>query len=227
MANWIQDHILEQLIRHKTRRYTELKPRDIEGNLFMYHLKGLLREGIVEKDEKVYKLSLKGMQHVATISLRTGRVRKQPVILNVIIARNEKGEYLFSKWHRQPNTGLISFPHGMMHYGEPIFESVKRELAEKAGLEADLTYKGNVHIRVFRDKEIERHMLVQLFKADNLRAGRADELRPDVAESFWARIDDLRPEVFIPGFYELVQMAEGASNVLPEDIQVYINPSSV
>lgn len=219
MANWIQDHILEQLIRHENRRYTDLKPRDVEGNLFMYHLKGLIRDKLIEKDEKTYKLTTKGMQHVATISLKIGKVRRQPLIVNAIIARNSEGQYLFTKWHRQPNKGLISFPHGMMHYGEPALESAQRELAEKAGLEADLLPRGIAHIRVRHGEEMDRHMLVQLFEAYNLREGRDDEMRKELGESFWADIENLRPEMFIPGFDKLVKIVSSQEMIF-EDIDV-------
>lgn len=219
MRHWIQTYILEQLVRSATRRYTELKPRDVESNLFMYHLKNLVREGLIEKDEKVYTLSQKGLRYVATLSLKMGKLRKQPQILNAIIARNSQERYLFSKWHRQPNTGLISFPHGMMHYGEPLLDAAKRELAEKAGLTADMIYKGSAYIRTLANQETDRHMLVQLFEAVNIQEGRQDEYRHDVAENFWAHPEDLSPALFIPGFYEITQRVL-ASKYTHQDIEV-------
>src|SRR5690349_20939646 len=99
MTNWIQEHVLRKLVRHKDQRYSELRPRDVEGNLFMYHLKGLLRDGYIEKSERAYRLSRKGMQYVAHLSLATGKHRKQPQVLNCIVAQNEAAEYLFVRWH--------------------------------------------------------------------------------------------------------------------------------
>lgn len=216
MANWIQEHVLGALIRHKTRRYSELRPQDIEGNLFMYHLKGLLREGYVEKDEKHYRLSQKGMQYVSQLSLATGKQRTQPQILNCIVARNEKNEYLFVRWHRQPNLGLISFPHGMMHFGESSEESVRRELAEKAALTGDISYINTVLIRSLRAGEVERHMMIRIFKAENVTP-LAASIRTEVSEPFWASLRSLPPDEFIPGFYELAQEIESKSE-LPVEI---------
>lgn len=224
MLSWIQYHILTELTRHVTRRYTELRPKDVESNLFMYHLKGLIKEGFIEKVDQHYELTVKGLQFVGTLSLATGRTRQQPKILNAIICRNEAGEYLFSKWHRQPNANLISFPHGMMHYGKGVEEMAATELAEKAGLDAKLTYRGDVYVRGMRGEEVDRHMLVHLFEASDPKPSKKDALRPDVSESFWSTMEAIPPERFVPGFYEIAQLIEQQpTGPIFADIQVAID----
>jgi ADP-ribose pyrophosphatase YjhB (NUDIX family) len=208
MLSWIQNHILLELTRHTSRRYSQLRPRDVEGNLFTYHLNKLIRDGYVEKADRVYQLTIKGLQFVGTLSLQTGKTRPQPKILTAIICKDRADRYLFVKWHRQPNVGQISFPHGMMHYGKTVTHMAATELAEKAGLEADLTYRGDVYLRGMRGEALDRHMLVHLFEAINPRPGRTDELRPEVSESFWAGLDTLAADNFVPGFYEIAQLVE-------------------
>lgn len=170
----------------------------------MYHLKNLLGTGYIEKSDKLYTLSKKGKQHVAQLSLSTGRVRKQPQVLNCLVAQNTSGEYLFVRWHRQPNSGLVSFPHGMMHYGESSAESVQRELAEKAALTGDISFVSTVFIRSFHEDEIDRHMLVRVFKVENFTPLEAN-ISTETSEPFWASLEGLEPSEFIPGFYELAQ----------------------
>jgi ADP-ribose pyrophosphatase YjhB (NUDIX family) len=225
MLSWIQYHILLELTRYATRRYSELRPQDVEGNLFMYHLKGLIKDGLVEKHEKRYRLSVEGLRFAGTLSLETGKTRQQPKILSAIICKNDKEEYLFSRWHRQPNVDLVSFPHGMMHFGKKLHDMVARELAEKAGLEAKLTYRGEVYVRGFRAEALDRHMLVHLFEATAPAAGREAELRPQISQPFWARLEDIRSEEFVPGFYEIAQLANRFSvsaETIFEDVDVTI-----
>ncbi len=174
----------------------------------MYHLNGLIKNGLVEKADQSYQLTTKGLQFVGTLSLETGRTRQQPKILTAVICKNKTGEYLFARWHRQPNIGMVSFVHGMMHYGEAIADMAATELAEKAGLQADLTHRGEVYIRGMRGDEVDRHMLVHLFEAHDYHPGRQDELRPEVSESFWAPLGSIQPEQFVPGFYEITQLAK-------------------
>lgn len=208
MMSWIQRHILIELTKNATRRYSELKPRDVEGNLFMYHLKGLMRDGLIEKSENAYQLSVQGLQFIGTFSLVEGKTRQQPKILTAVIAKNDRGEYLFVRWQRQPNIGQISFPHGMAHYGKSMVAMAALELAEKAGLKAELEYLGDVYVRGMRGDAVDRHMLVHLFEASNIRPGREDERRADVFESFWATLDEVKPEEFVPGFYEIAQLVK-------------------
>jgi len=188
----------------------------------MYHLKGLIKDGLVEKTDSAYRLSAKGMQFAGTFSLKTGKTRLQPKILSAVVCQNEAGEYLFARWCRQPNIGLVSFPHGMVHFGESIFEMAALELAEKAGLAADLTYAGEVYVRGMRGEEVDRHMLVHVFRASNLRPGREAEVRPEVCESFWAPLDSLQPEEFVPGFYEIAQLVQTQRGHLFAEIVVEI-----
>jgi ADP-ribose pyrophosphatase YjhB (NUDIX family) len=206
--SWIQRYVLTELTRRSSRRYSELKPADVEGNLFMYHLKGLLNDDLIEKRDGRYTLTTRGRDSITTLSLVTGHTRKQPLILTAVVARNDAGEYLWSRWHREPNTGRISFPHGMMHYGESLTDMAALELAEKASLEAELTFRGDVYFRAMRGEKTGRHMLVHIFTASNLRPGRQNEFRPDVSEPFWAQLNSIPKGEFLPGFYEIAQLVD-------------------
>lgn len=207
MNHWIQNHILLELTKHHNRRYSELRPADVEGNLFMYHLKGIIKEGLVEKHDASYRLTPKGVRFAAGMSLKTGKQRVQPIILSAVVCKNERNEYLFTRWHRQPNIDQVSFPHGMVHFGESIFDMARLELAEKAGLEADVTHLSDVYIRAVKEEIVERHWLVHVFMATNIRPGRQDERRTDVCDSFWSTLANVPRKSFMPGFYEIAEMA--------------------
>lgn len=204
--NWIQQHVLIELTKHATLRYSQLRPDGVEGNLFLYHLEGLIKDGMVEKGDRSYHLSPKGLSLVGTLSLTTGKQRRQPKILNAMVCRNAEGQYLLSRWRRQPNTGLISFPHGMMHFGSGLLDMANLELAEKTGFSADLTYRGDVYIRTVSDGEVTDHLLVHVFNAARPVPLADPKLRLDAAESFWGDLADYPAEAFVPGFYELAQL---------------------
>jgi len=207
--SWIQYHILVELTRHGVARYSALRPKDVEGNLFAYHLKGLLNEKLVEKTDAQYQLTVKGLQLVGTLSLDTGRMRQQPQILNAIICTNKKGEHVWSRWRREPNMDKVSFPHGMLHYGEGLLEAAAREFTEKTGMQSALTYRGDVYVRGMLSGVLDRHMLVHLFEATDAQPTEDGE-RSAHSESFWAPLESLKPEDFVPGFYEIAQLATNA-----------------
>lgn len=49
----IQKHIMSVLTKNKFARFSDMKPRDVDSNLYAYHLKLLLRKRFVEKLIKV------------------------------------------------------------------------------------------------------------------------------------------------------------------------------
>lgn len=223
MQNWIQNHILLELTRHKARRFTQLRPRDVESNLFMYHLKSLLKEGLVHKVDEGYELTAAGMQLVATVSLQTGKPRRQPQILTAVACKNESGQQLLARWHRQPNVGRVSVVHGMLHYGKRPIEMAVLELAEKAGLTANLTHLADVYIREWQNDDVAMHRLVHMFEAQAPRPLSEAPLRPEVAEGFWAHLDELAPADFVPGFYELAcQYQQGHLGAKLVEIDVHV-----
>ncbi|MFZ1249269.1 MAG: hypothetical protein WAQ24_03020 [Candidatus Saccharimonadales bacterium] len=57
----IQDKIIAKLVVGE-QRFSGLVPTGMEHSLLMYHLRKLLKQGIVEKDDQTYRLTLKGAQ---------------------------------------------------------------------------------------------------------------------------------------------------------------------
>jgi 8-oxo-dGTP pyrophosphatase MutT (NUDIX family) len=203
--HWIRRHILIELTLHTQRRHSQLRPSDVESNLFQYHLNGLMNENFVAKAAPYYHLTTKGRQYISTLSLKLRQSRKQPQILVALVARNSTGQYLFSRWHRQPNTGLLSFPHGMMHLDVSLTDMAAAELAEKAGLRAALTYRGDVYVRAYRGDTLDRHQLVHVFEAGPAAPIPHPPLHPEASEPCWADLASLGPTDFVPGFYELAR----------------------
>lgn len=203
----LQQHILSQLIHHPHRRFADLKPADIESNLFMYHLRQLMRAGHLAKaDNGRYQLTTEGQRFVDTLSLKTLTPRAQPRIVTLLVCRNEAGEYLFLRRKRQPLLGMVGFPYGKVHLGETIAAAAARELREKAGMSAGLVHRGDGYITIRQDGEPVSQIMFHLFYGEN-PAGRLQE-QTSAGEAFWApttAIDDTyMPSV--PGLLRLLSV---------------------
>lgn len=57
----IQDKIIATLVM-KEQRFSDLVPEGMEHSLFMYHMRKLTQQELVEKDGQTYRLTLKGAQ---------------------------------------------------------------------------------------------------------------------------------------------------------------------
>lgn len=202
--SWIQREILTKLVKNSEQKYTELKPRDVEGNLFSYHLKGLISAKLIEKQDDSYRLTAKGKELASIFSLELSNIRRQPKLVTVVICKNKDNQWLFTKWRRQPNSELISLPYGNVHYGKNAKEMAAIELAEKAGLQAEVNYLASAEILMIKNNETVRHLSAIIFEASNFSEDQS-KIRPELGESFWASPESLQKESFVPGFYELTE----------------------
>ncbi|MDO8507755.1 MAG: hypothetical protein Q7S53_04295 [bacterium] len=204
--HWIQKHILRQLATSDTLRYTDLRPDNVEGNLFMYHLNQLIADGFITKNDKNYHLSLSGKKYVSSMSLESGSVRLQPKIVVMFIAKNKDGKYLLFKWKRQPYQNLISFPFGKIHYGKPVLDLAHKELMWKSGLTGDLKYLGDVYVQTNENDEVVDHYLAHIFQVANIKG----EIQSNGLQGkpFWGKIEDFQKDDLAPGFEDLVNIIE-------------------
>lgn len=179
----IQKHILKKLLFNQQLSYAKIKPREVEGNLFTYHLGKLIKDGVVGKYLGKYSLTSKGKRYAARISLKTMRLRVQPKIVTEIVCKNSKVEFVLYKQKRQPFIGEIGFPYGKIHLGEKIAEAAAREFKEKTGLSALLTHRGEIYSSVYEKSELVSHMLIHVFTCSKPK-GKLIEANDD-GEYFW------------------------------------------
>lgn len=200
----LQQHILNRLIAHEDQRYADLKPDEVEGNLFMYHLRQLTSRGlVVKRSDGLYELTAEGKRLVGGMSLETFTPRAQPKIVTLVVCRNETGQYLFYHRRRQPLLGMAGFPYGKIHLGESIADAAVRELFEKTGLAAELEHKGDGYITIYQNGEPVSQIMFHLFYGENP----VGELLPDATsgKAFWGTLSDV-DNTFMPSVIDLLQL---------------------
>jgi 8-oxo-dGTP pyrophosphatase MutT (NUDIX family) len=198
----IQAQILKQLTLSDRSRYSAIKPPKIGGNNFSYHLKEVIKNGLVKKDGLFYKLTPKGEQLADTISLKTFTKRVQPKIVTMIHLKNEKGEIVFCRRDRQPFIGKEALPYGKVHLGERIEEAAKRESMEKIGLSTkNLKHAGDVYLVVYKENELVSHMLCHIF---------TDKITSKMLKDYchFEKAAFLDTEKCVPGTAEILKLIE-------------------
>lgn len=221
--HWIQKHIMQELSTHIGRRYSELKPDSVDGNLFMYHMKQLQSGGYVGKQEGVYVLSEKGKIFAGRMSLSRGKEQVQPKILVMLVCQNDKGEYLLYQWNRQPYIGLTSFPFSKHRFGDPLTQTLTDTLAYKGGLSGDFAYLGDVYlITKNADGEVSDHTLVHIYKVTN------SEVVPVVSDTkigtyFWGKPTDVAVDSRTLGFVEIFELVESGAEGFMKEIALPVS----
>lgn len=113
-------------------RFRDLRPKGVETNLFSYHLKALVAAGYVNKTEKGYTLSPKGLVYVDRVSSDKMKLRTQPKIITMLLVQNSDGQVLLQKRNKQPYINAWTLPHGKIHINDAsVSTAATREAAEK------------------------------------------------------------------------------------------------
>lgn len=162
----IQRHIIKVLGMNEAARYRDLKLQGVESSLYNYHLKEVIREGLVEKTTGgAYRLSLAGLKYVDHVGVRTFEPRWQPKIINNFVISNDHGEVLFYRKMRQPFVGLWNLPSGKLHYEDrSITAGAQRELAMIIGRDVSFEYRGMVDAVLRLDGEVVSRVLYFVHK---------------------------------------------------------------
>jgi len=134
----IQIKILEKLIFSEGLHYVNLKPdKDMENNKFDWHLKQIMKAGLIAKQAELYALTKEGRKYCNRIDTDHNEVAMQGKISALMVClRNINGynEFLMSTRKKHPFFNCQGFASGKIRWGESIPEAAARELFEETGL---------------------------------------------------------------------------------------------
>lgn len=195
----IQRDIISRLKNADTLRYSQLKPnQEVPNDLYNYHLKKLLSDGLVEKLDTGYRLSPKGKRHVADAhhsSDQSDRLFKFNALL--VVTKELDGELYVLNQRRtsQPSYGIVGIPGGTILKSEPLLEGAARKLSQETGLEGTFCYLGTERRIVYENDQLFSDVLFP-FCICNTPIG--DPLTTEFGENFWVPIsqaisNDTRP----------------------------------
>ncbi len=182
--HYIQKNILRQLMHNDELRYSQLKPEDMAGNLFMYHLKPLIRDGMIVKNEAGhYELTADGKLHLDHLSLKTMQPRLQARIVLFFAAQNDQGEWLLVRKSKHPLYNKIGHIHGNQLMGESLLEAAKNVFEDRSGFKADIVHRGDGYATYLENNEMTSNVMFHFFMAKNLKG----KLRPKHSngENIW------------------------------------------
>jgi 8-oxo-dGTP pyrophosphatase MutT (NUDIX family) len=202
----LQQEILSRLIHSDDLRYADIKPPEVEGNLFMYHLRQLMAQNLVEKlPNGRYCLSADGKTYADSLSLKTFQPRIQPRIVTLMACRDTEGRWLMFRRKRQPLLGMVGFPYGKIHLGETVLQAAERELKEKTGLSAFLLHRGDGYVTISSNGKPVSQVMFHLFQGKGVTGELKDS---GSGEAFWADLAEIDQSELIPSVSDLIRQVE-------------------
>lgn len=212
----IQSNILRTLLFKEKLRFSQVNHDKISHDQFNFHLKTLIKNGLVAKDPVgLYFLTKQGKEYanrLDTDSLKV-QVEKQAKVAVLVATVQDTGKnkkYLVQQRLKQPFYGFHGFISGKIKWGETVFEAAQRELLEEANLKARFEFCGIKHKMDYApDGEILEDKYFYLCLAKKSQG----ELRNDFegGKNIWltrAQIKKL-PNLF-PDVFQTIKMIEQA-----------------
>lgn len=152
----IQRGIVSVLTKQEFARFRDLKPTNVDTNLFSYHLKLLQKAGFIAKTEQGYTLAEKGLQYVDRANTAEMKLRSQPKIITMLLIQDGYGKVLLQKRAKQPYINTWTLPYGKMHIDdESVLAAARRESQEKLGFDPHkMRHVGECYIVVGRSIKV-------------------------------------------------------------------------
>ncbi len=192
----IQRHIIGVLMYQKFARFRDMRPKNVDTNLYSYHLKLLQKRDYIVRTNDGYTLGKNGILYVDRVTTSTLKVRTQPKIIVMLVVQNGDGHVLLYRRERQPFTNQWTLPYGKLHLDdETLVAAAHREAREKLRHDNQtIRHSGDCYIRIKDDSETVMSTLVHVFRME------ADDLELDERQQ-WVKPHKL-------GDYELAPAVE-------------------
>jgi hypothetical protein len=200
----IQRHILKLLIENKEQRYSQLRPKQIEPNQFVYHLKQLMKEDLVIKCNEGYELTSKGRSYADKLDHDLFDVQwdTQPRNVLFLAVHDAARGWLLVRRDKQPTIGKIGFIATDVRLGEPITQTAAVYLEQAYGLVAGFRYICSGCVTLYRGTDLESYVMFQLLYADAPVGDVSD------SQAKWHQPAGVQADDVLPSTQPLMQLIE-------------------
>jgi ADP-ribose pyrophosphatase YjhB (NUDIX family) len=191
--HYIQKYIIDLLMYVEVARFRDLRPARTDTNVFSYHLKTLIKIGLVKKVDDGYTLTPTGLSYVDRVSNDKSGIHMQPKTILMLLIQNSEGDILLQRRRKQPYINSWTLPYGKIHIDDVTLEKAAQcEVKEKLGLiDQPLRHIGICYIRVNAVDEILSTTTTHVFAFNSDDIVTSDDI-------VWARPHQLRDYKLAP-----------------------------
>lgn len=209
--SWIQQHVLNALIRAESARVKELVPDGIPANQFSYHLDGLVAMKLIEKIGRgEYRLTPLGEKKVGSFSTLTKKAHENIKTVIMLYSRAKNG-YLLFKWSRQPYMGKVTPVYDRMPIGKSLADGIASATIDKLGSEIHAKFKTSIIVRINRGDVLISHMHALVYEVDISKLKFPIVTRN--GEAFIGIVNDIEAMKGLEQLFECIENQESPSEV--------------
>lgn len=199
----IQKKIIADLVECETARFADLKPAHIDSNVFTYHLRSLMEQKLITKNEDgLYELTSQGKLYGINSSLRKHDLLSQAHSIILLSVRDENDRWLLRRRLVQPLYGKVGFIHGEPLAGETVVETAARVLQTRTELQGEFVVKGSGYVCLRHNGDLVAYSHFTLLEANKVQGAlRASDPH---GENVWMTQPDFSGEDMIPSMQDIV-----------------------
>lgn len=203
MKGDVQKAILKRLLYNDKMRYNELWNKEFSSNLFDYHLKKLIEDGIIAKQDDFYNLTPKGTQHISYLDGKTIEQKQRPLVCTFILGIGDDGKLLMHRRRKQPFLNYVGLPGGKLEMGDKVQEQAEQEFLEETGFTAKKMTMKLIANYITYDNDLVAHQMIAFFF---LAEGLHGELTADnrEGENFFIAEKDLDDQTLFPDMRTII-----------------------
>jgi hypothetical protein len=194
--NHIQRDVLVRLKTVDSVAYSGLKPDELTGNAFNYHLRHVVAQDLVYKtDDQRYVLTAKGRLLVDNVSLDSMKLKLRPTVGMALVLESSEHGVLLYRSNRAPLRELVGLPFGKLRLGDSLDNTFSRILRKRGidrGSISGIEPLGMANIRYFDKDQLVVHRVVAVWSASY--DGTAVTTSTGNGSSFWQK-----DHLFVPG----------------------------
>jgi len=211
--HFIQRKILHDLLFGNELKYSELKPENMEGSQFTFHLNKLVDAGVVIKTDEHYTLTANGKNIANSFdsdSINPRKQAKHSVVFCAFRKSIDKNETLLYTRMKNPFYKHQGYPTGKVMYGESILETARREFYEETGLLGNAKLIGIRHFRVYHPtpNDLVEDKVMYVCRIDEPTGNLSSN---EEGEFFWVDLDKIDNKISNP-LPEFKEIFEALSN---------------
>lgn len=206
LEHHIQKNIVYTLAFSDGMRFGELKPDELENKAFDYHLKKVIKAGLVEKmADGLYTLTSEGKRvGKGALKAQSRMIDRAYSTLLLAIRRESDGAWLLMRRKSQPLLGLAGFMNVQPTAEQEIVETAAQVCRDETGLAGEFVVHGHGYFRTARSGSVESFIHFTLLVCNDIRG----ELRQSssLAEYYWDTDPDWSAQDMLPSSQTLHKM---------------------
>lgn len=204
MLHHIQKSVINVLAGKDPARYTEIKPRELDGNQFSYHLKQLLGTKYIQKNiDGTYSLTKKGQSYLVR---RYENLDESAHSIFLVVIKNHD-KLLLRKRLVQPSLGYAGFIHGEPVASSSLEDVVIERVKTKTGITLDgITIHGSGLLRIKKGTEIESFSHAIIVSAYS-NTDTLPIIRDATGENYWVPSNELDTVLnLLPSCHDIIRI---------------------